>query len=114
MASRQKTTKWHKPKTILRFPDLEHSKNAVVNSLAAVSSQEAFLRTASGSEFDAQNLPQHGDEGGQVLDDGIPDDVGGDVEVRAVEVSMNETVAHTDNIEPRNFMLQIFKIVGDS
>ncbi len=109
MASRQKTTKWHKPKTILRFPDLEHSKNAVVNSLAAVSSQEAFLRTASGSEFDAQNLPQHGDEGGQVLDDGIPDDVGVNI-----EVSMNETVAHTDNIEPRNFMLQIFKIVGDS
>jgi hypothetical protein len=38
MARRQKTTKRHKPKTILRFPDLEHSKNAVVNSLAAASS----------------------------------------------------------------------------
>lgn len=42
MASRQKTTKWHKPKTILRFPDLEHSKNAVVNSLAAASSWESY------------------------------------------------------------------------
>ena len=42
MASRQKTTKRHKPKTILRFPDLEQSKNAVVNSLAAASSQESY------------------------------------------------------------------------
>ena len=42
MARRQKTTKRHKPKTILRFPDLEHSKNAVVNSLAAASSQESY------------------------------------------------------------------------
>ena len=42
MAHRQKMTKRHKPKTILRFPDLEHSKNAVVNSLAAVSSQESY------------------------------------------------------------------------
>jgi len=42
MASRQKTVKRHKPKTILRFPDLEHSKNAVVNSLAAASSQESY------------------------------------------------------------------------
>ena len=42
MAHRQKTTKRHKPKTILRFPDLEHSKNAVVNSLAAASSWESY------------------------------------------------------------------------
>lgn len=42
MARRQKTTKRHKPKTILRFPDLEQSKNAVVNSLAAASSQESY------------------------------------------------------------------------
>jgi hypothetical protein len=35
MARPQKTAKRHKPKTILRFPDLEHSKNAGVNSLAA-------------------------------------------------------------------------------
>jgi site-specific recombinase XerD len=42
MAGRQKTTKRHKPKAILRFPDLEHSKNAVVNSLAAASSQESY------------------------------------------------------------------------
>jgi site-specific recombinase XerD len=42
MARQQKTTKRQKPKTILRFPDLEHSKNAVVNSLAATSSQESY------------------------------------------------------------------------
>jgi hypothetical protein len=42
MASRQKTAKRHKPKIVLRFPDLEHSKNAVVNSLAAPSSQESY------------------------------------------------------------------------
>lgn len=42
MASRQKTAKRRKPKTILRFPDLEHSKNAVVSSLAAASSQESY------------------------------------------------------------------------
>jgi hypothetical protein len=39
MARRQKTTKRHK--TILQFPDLE-SKNAVLNSLAAASSQESY------------------------------------------------------------------------
>src|ERR1035437_9788076 len=42
MARRQKATKRNKPKTILRFPDLEQSKNAVVNSLAAASSQESY------------------------------------------------------------------------
>jgi hypothetical protein len=42
MARRQKTTKRQRPKTILRSPDLEHSKNAVVNSLAATSSQESY------------------------------------------------------------------------
>jgi site-specific recombinase XerD len=42
MARRQKTTKRHKPKTILRFPDLEHSKNAVVDSLSAASLQESY------------------------------------------------------------------------
>src|SRR5450755_5105213 len=42
MARRQKTTKRNKPKTILRFPDLEQSKNAVVNSLSAASSQESY------------------------------------------------------------------------
>src|SRR5260370_2058199 len=45
MARRKKTTKRPKPKTILRLPDLEQSKNAVVNSLAAVSSQESYGRT---------------------------------------------------------------------
>src|SRR5437879_13672340 len=38
----KKTTKRPKPKTILRLPDLEQSKNAVLNSLAAVSSQESY------------------------------------------------------------------------
>ena len=45
MARPQKSTKRHKPKTILRFPDLEQSKNAVVNSLAAASSQESYGHT---------------------------------------------------------------------
>src|SRR5258708_2987553 len=42
MARRQKTTKRHKPRAILQFPDLEQSKNAVVNSLAAPSSHESY------------------------------------------------------------------------
>jgi integrase len=42
MASRQKTAKRRKPKTVLRIPDLEQSKNAVLNSLAAASSQESY------------------------------------------------------------------------
>jgi hypothetical protein len=41
MAHRQKATKRRKPKAVLRFPDLEQSKNALVNSLAAASSQES-------------------------------------------------------------------------
>lgn len=35
MARRHKTAKRLKPKTVLRSPDLEQSKNAVLNSLAA-------------------------------------------------------------------------------
>ena len=31
-----------KPKAVLRLPDLEHSKNAVLNSLAAASSRELY------------------------------------------------------------------------
>src|SRR6266699_3033556 len=42
MARWKKTTTRPKPKTILRLPDLEQSKNAVLNSLAAVSSQESY------------------------------------------------------------------------
>jgi site-specific recombinase XerD len=42
MARRKKTTKRSKAKTILRLPDLEQSKNAVLNSLAAASSQESY------------------------------------------------------------------------
>ena len=42
MAHRKKTAKRSKPKTILRLPDLEQSKNAVLNSLAAPSSQVSY------------------------------------------------------------------------
>ncbi len=42
MARRQKAAKRAKPKTVLRLPDLEQSKNAVLNSLAAPSSQESY------------------------------------------------------------------------
>ena len=42
MARRQKIAKRPKPKTVLRLPDLEQSKNAVFNSLAAVSFQESY------------------------------------------------------------------------
>ena len=44
MARRQKTAKRPKPKTVLRLPDLEQSKNVVLNSLAAASSQESYRR----------------------------------------------------------------------
>lgn len=42
MAPRQKKTPGPTPKTILRLLDLEQSKNAVLNSLAAASSQESY------------------------------------------------------------------------
>jgi hypothetical protein len=42
MARRQKTAKRPRPKTVLRLPDLEQSKNAVLNSLAAASSQDSY------------------------------------------------------------------------
>src|SRR5712692_5553395 len=42
MARRKKTTKRPKPKTILRLPDLEQSKRAVLNSLSAASSQTSY------------------------------------------------------------------------
>ena len=42
MARWHKTAKRLKPKTILRFRDLEQSKNAVLNSPAAASSQESY------------------------------------------------------------------------
>ena len=42
MASRQKTAKRPRPKTVLRLPDLEQSKNAVLNSLAAASLQDSY------------------------------------------------------------------------
>lgn len=42
MARWRKTTKCSKPKAVLRFPDLEHSKIAVLNSLPAVNSQRSY------------------------------------------------------------------------
>ena len=42
MARRQKIAKRPKAKTVLRLPNLEQSKNAVLNSLAAASSQESY------------------------------------------------------------------------
>ncbi len=42
MRRRKKTSKRSRAKTILRLPDLEQSKNAVLNSLAAASSQESY------------------------------------------------------------------------
>ena len=42
MARRQKSGKGSQPKTVLRLPDLEHSKTAVLNSLLAASSQESY------------------------------------------------------------------------
>jgi site-specific recombinase XerC len=40
--ARKKIAKRPKPKTVLRLPDLEQSKNAVLNSLPAASSQESY------------------------------------------------------------------------
>src|SRR5688572_2020247 len=42
MADRKKSSKSSKPKTVLRLPDLEQSKNAVLNSLPAASSQQSY------------------------------------------------------------------------
>jgi site-specific recombinase XerC len=42
MGHRKKSNKRLRAKTILRLPDLEQSKNAVLNSLAAASSQESY------------------------------------------------------------------------
>ena len=44
MGHRKKTSNRSRAKTILRLPDLEQSKNAVLNSLAAASSQESSVR----------------------------------------------------------------------
>jgi hypothetical protein len=42
MAKRQKASKVCCTRTVLRIPDLEQSKNAVLNSLPAKSSQESY------------------------------------------------------------------------
>src|SRR6266567_1060125 len=42
MGHRKKTSKRSRAKTILRLPDLEQSKNVLLNSLAAASSQESY------------------------------------------------------------------------
>jgi hypothetical protein len=41
MARQQKQRKHPSAKAVLRLPDLEHSRTAVLNSLVAVSSQES-------------------------------------------------------------------------
>jgi hypothetical protein len=47
MANRQKRARRPLAKMVLRLPDLEQSKNAVLNSLAAPSSRESTARTES-------------------------------------------------------------------
>jgi hypothetical protein len=42
MARRRGMAKCVRPKSVLRFPDLEHCKIAVLNSLPAPSSQESY------------------------------------------------------------------------
>jgi len=42
MARRQKIAKRPKPKTVLRLPVLEQSKNVVLNSQPAAGSQESY------------------------------------------------------------------------
>src|ERR1700746_3759472 len=42
MGHRKKTSTRSRGKTILRLPDLEQSKNAILNSLAAASSQKSY------------------------------------------------------------------------
>jgi hypothetical protein len=42
MGRRKKTGQHSRAKTILRLPDLERSRNAVLNSLAAGSSQKSY------------------------------------------------------------------------
>jgi integrase len=42
MGERQKSNQRRNPKAVLRLPDLEHSKTAVLNSLPAASSQESY------------------------------------------------------------------------
>jgi site-specific recombinase XerD len=42
MARRQKKARRPKAKTVLRLPDLEQSRNAVLNTLAAATSQESY------------------------------------------------------------------------
>jgi hypothetical protein len=44
MATSTENSKHMKPKMMLRLPDLEQAKRAVLNSLAAASSQESYGR----------------------------------------------------------------------
>jgi hypothetical protein len=55
MASKQRIAKRPKPKTVLRLPDLDQSKNAVVNSLGATTSK-GILDTLSMSSSEARSL----------------------------------------------------------
>ena len=55
MTNRQKTRR-PPPKMVLRLPDLEQSKNAVLNSLAAPSFRESYRRAM--EEFIAWYCPE--------------------------------------------------------
>jgi hypothetical protein len=89
MAGRQKTGKRPKPKTVLRIPDLEQSKYAVLNSRGSIRSQRCFgarqnlcqapkrrregeLMTCSGRSVAARSPMRGGawpgDGGGQCID----------------------------------------------
>jgi len=57
LAARKRIAKKSKPKTVLRLPDLEQSKNAVLNSLPAASSQNRMaMRLTSSSVGVARSL----------------------------------------------------------
>jgi hypothetical protein len=64
MARKQKIAKRPKPKTVLRLPDLEQSKNAVLNSLADsaenLTSGSSNALAAKGSSSASGMLPCRG------------------------------------------------------
>jgi hypothetical protein len=54
--ARRKTSKRYEAKTILRLPDLEQSKNAVLHSLAAASSHESYGHAIDGGLIFARSV----------------------------------------------------------
>ena len=58
MAKSPKTKRKKLPKTVLKLPDLEHSKSAVLNSLASASSQRSIIEPPpQEKEFDIAAVP---------------------------------------------------------